>query len=90
MKYLTRPFITLGGIEVPIDEEARRQFGRLKLKELNVVPFEKVGKTSWNVITYSPYDYKIRERFLLATNQRIHIVHFVSPEEFKRVLENYF
>lgn len=91
MKYtIAQPFITLGGIKVPISEEAIRIFSRWKLKKLNVIPFERVGKKSWNVITTPPYNHELRENFSSSTNQKIHLVHFVGEDEFKRVLESYF
>lgn len=89
MRYIAQPFITLGGIAVPIDEEARRLFGQRKLKELNVVPFEKVDE-AWNVIATPSYEYALRKEFYSSTNQKIHLVHFVEAVEFNRVLASYF
>lgn len=91
MRSLAQPFVRLAGVAVPIDEEARKLFGGLKLKELNVIPFEKVGEASWNVITLHPYDYyELREKFHSSTNQKIHLMYFVEADEFNRVLKSYF
>lgn len=91
MKDITiTPFVEIDGIKLPIDEDARRLFGQWELKNLNVVPFQRVGKACWDVITVLPYEYALRSKFLFLTNQTIGLVYFVEIAELNRVLKSYF
>jgi hypothetical protein len=85
--FVGKPFIKLGEIEVPIDEEVTKRFSRLKIQALKVIPFERVGQRSWNAVTFLPYDHKLRNRFFLYTNNKLHFLHFVSEDEFLRILD---
>ncbi len=81
-------YVMLNGIEFAISEEVLRLFSRRKLEELKVIPVFRVGKFSWDAVTFLNCDcWKIRKEFMESTNQRIYTLHFVSEDEFNRILK---